>query len=75
MSKEVVGKDRNVPGHKTGHYRAYDRKGVLIWEQTDFTVGVDRIPMGVSLCMGAGSIKDGKTLLFKYDPWRLLDAT
>lgn len=71
-SKSDVGKERNGIEHKVGHYRAYGKDGTVLWEKTDFTIGEDQIPVGLSITMGACTIKVGKEEIFRWNPWNVL---
>lgn len=63
---------REATARKRGHYRAYDAERNVIWEKKDFTVGIDAIPLGLSIGMKACTITDGKKVIHTWDPWDVL---
>lgn len=65
------GKGVSESDRKKGHYRAYDTAGNVIWEQKEFVIGVDKIPPGLSDGMKAMTIRDGKTVVAKWNPHHL----
>lgn len=72
MASRGIDKEVTTSERKKGHYRAYGSKGDVIWEQKEFTVGLDKIPPGLADGMKACTIMAGKVLLHKWDPWSVL---
>ena len=66
----VNSSEKNV----VGTYIAYKPDGSELWKQEGFVIGVDQVPMGVSMGMGAGRIIDAKTgeKLKQWNPWGVL---
>lgn len=71
MASSSIGKSVEVSERKKGHYRAYGTDGKILWEQKEFTIGVDSIPLGLSDGMKAMTIRNGKTVIAKWNPWGL----
>lgn len=77
-----MAKDRTATRHpehapsrgSLGTYVAYGKDGVEIWRREDFAMGMDQVPTGISITMGAGVIVDPKTgeRLHAWDPWDVL---
>lgn len=57
-----------------GTYFAYKPDGTELWKKEGFVIGVDQVPMGVSMGMAAGRIVDPKTgeKLQQWNPWGVL---
>jgi len=72
MAGKNIGIDRPEVERKRGHYRAYNASGDVIWEQKDFVVGIDKIPLGLPDGMAACTIMDGKTVVHKWNPWSVV---
>lgn len=72
MASSGIGKAESGTERAKGHYKAYGSDCEVIWEQKEFTVGVDSIPPGLSDAMRAMQITNGKTVVRRWDPHNML---
>lgn len=70
IKKENV--ERGDTTSKTGHYKAYDRQGTIIWEDKEFVIGKSQVSSGLSIVMRAAQIMNGKEELHRWDPDNML---
>lgn len=70
IKKENI--ERGGTTSKTGHYKAYDRDGKVIWEDKAFEIGKTQVSSGLSIVMRAAQIMDGKEELHRWDPDHML---
>lgn len=60
---------------RTGTYTAYAKSdGRVIYTKENFLEHHDKVPMGISMTMGAAHLVDPKSgeVLFAWDPWDIL---
>ena len=58
---------------RVGTCVVYDRAGNELWRQSEFRVGVDRVPPGLSMGMGAMVVvSDDGEAVARWNPWGVL---
>ena len=74
MAKPERKQDAQPAQGRTGTCRVYGPAGEILWEQTGFTVGTDRIPRHLSMPMVAMQVGDTTpgARIAVWNPWHVL---